>query len=245
MLILRRVRATIGGNVQKTFEVTPEIEFLEPGTLGKEFEASIKAARFRRQARVLIRQITDLWLPCFAPITSAVCYARKSSKTRFATSAGRHHKDQFAEIMDNSIREAIRMQDDAGLKSITDGEFRRGSWFFGFVQAVDGLTIKDSLFDFRDASGGHATFQTAYVEANFAARAASPPTNLRSSKPTPATRRKSRCRRPVSSTSSGSTRPSTARSIRDMEEFWTDLIAVYREELTALAALGCRIRPAR
>ncbi len=32
--------------MQKTFEVTPEIEFLEPGTLGKEFEASIKAARF-------------------------------------------------------------------------------------------------------------------------------------------------------------------------------------------------------
>jgi phenylacetate-CoA ligase len=40
------VRSTIGGNVQKTFEVTPEIEFLAPGTLGKEFEASIKAARF-------------------------------------------------------------------------------------------------------------------------------------------------------------------------------------------------------
>ena len=30
----------------KSFEVTPEITFLEHGTLGKEFEASIKAARF-------------------------------------------------------------------------------------------------------------------------------------------------------------------------------------------------------
>jgi phenylacetate-CoA ligase len=36
----------IGADVQKTFEVTPEIVFLDPGTLGKEFEASIKAARF-------------------------------------------------------------------------------------------------------------------------------------------------------------------------------------------------------
>ena len=61
-------------------------------------------------------------------------------------------QDQFAEIMDRSIRDAIRMQADAGLKSITDGEFRRGSWFYGFVQAVDGLTVKDSLFDFRDST---------------------------------------------------------------------------------------------
>jgi phenylacetate-CoA ligase len=32
--------------VSNAFEVTPEIAFLEPGTLGREFEASVKAARF-------------------------------------------------------------------------------------------------------------------------------------------------------------------------------------------------------
>src|SRR5262245_23294117 len=40
------VMQTIDASVQKTFEVAPEIVFLEPGTLGKEFEASIKAPRF-------------------------------------------------------------------------------------------------------------------------------------------------------------------------------------------------------
>jgi phenylacetate-CoA ligase len=40
------VGRSIHTSVQKTFEVAPEIVFLEPGTLGKEFEASIKAARF-------------------------------------------------------------------------------------------------------------------------------------------------------------------------------------------------------
>ena len=33
-------------DVVRTFQVTPEISFLEHGTIGKEFEASIKAARF-------------------------------------------------------------------------------------------------------------------------------------------------------------------------------------------------------
>jgi phenylacetate-CoA ligase len=40
------IGTAILAGIQKTFEVTAEIEFLEPGTLGKEFEASIKAARF-------------------------------------------------------------------------------------------------------------------------------------------------------------------------------------------------------
>jgi phenylacetate-CoA ligase len=40
------VMQAIDASVQKTFEVAPEIVFLEPGTLGKEFEASIKAPRF-------------------------------------------------------------------------------------------------------------------------------------------------------------------------------------------------------
>jgi phenylacetate-CoA ligase len=36
----------IAASVRSTFEVAPEIVFLESGTLGKEFETSIKAARF-------------------------------------------------------------------------------------------------------------------------------------------------------------------------------------------------------
>jgi phenylacetate-CoA ligase len=36
----------IDAKLRKTFEVTPEIVFLERGTLGKEFESTIKAARF-------------------------------------------------------------------------------------------------------------------------------------------------------------------------------------------------------
>lgn len=45
-LDVEELRKSIGAGVSKTFEVTPEIAFLDSGTLGKEFEASIKAARF-------------------------------------------------------------------------------------------------------------------------------------------------------------------------------------------------------
>src|SRR5712691_1911320 len=84
---------------------------------------------------------------------------------------GRMAEAAFREVQDRCIRQAVALQEDVGLQSITDGEFRRGSWFLGFVDAVEGLTTQDALFDFRDAAGGHATFQTAYVESKLRRRA--------------------------------------------------------------------------
>ena len=42
----KTVCAEIAASVKKTFEITPEIELLELGTLAKQFESSIKAPRF-------------------------------------------------------------------------------------------------------------------------------------------------------------------------------------------------------
>jgi 5-methyltetrahydropteroyltriglutamate--homocysteine methyltransferase len=143
------------------------------------------------------------------------------------------------EIKDRSIRDAIKMQEDAGLQSITDGEFRRGSWFFGFVQAVQGLTTKDSIFDFRDDHGGHATFQSAYVEARLKRTQGITTDEFqfvrhhtqrtpKVTMPTPSLVHFFRLDRAVD--------PAV---YPDMDEFWADLIAVYRAELVALGALGC------
>jgi phenylacetate-CoA ligase len=42
----KAVCAEIAASVKKTFEITPEVELLELGTLAKQFESSIKAPRF-------------------------------------------------------------------------------------------------------------------------------------------------------------------------------------------------------
>src|SRR5438128_1551446 len=78
---------------------------------------------------------------------------------------GRMAAAAFREVQDRCIRQAVALQEDVGLQSITDGEFRRGSWFLGFVDAIEGLTTKAAPFDFHDAGGGTAKFETAYVEA--------------------------------------------------------------------------------
>jgi 5-methyltetrahydropteroyltriglutamate--homocysteine methyltransferase len=154
-------------------------------------------------------------------------------------SAGKIDQDRLKIITDRCVWDAVGLQESVGLHSITDGEFRRGSWFFGFVQAVDGLTTRDSLFTFRNDAGGHATFQSAFVEGKLV-RARGITTD-EFSFVRAATKRTPKVTMPT---------PSLVHFFRldeavnrsaypRMGDFWADLIRVYREELAALGKLGC------
>jgi 5-methyltetrahydropteroyltriglutamate--homocysteine methyltransferase len=48
--------------------------------------------------------------------------------------------DELRAIEDDAIREAVRMQEEVGLQSATDGEFRRESWHMDFIYQLDGIT---------------------------------------------------------------------------------------------------------
>jgi 5-methyltetrahydropteroyltriglutamate--homocysteine methyltransferase len=153
---------------------------------------------------------------------------------------GKIDKQTFQKIQDQYIREAIKLQEDVGLRSITDGEFRRGSWFLGFVQAVDGLTTKDSIFTFHDETGGDLVFQSAYVNGplkrargittdEFQFVRANCNGSAKVTMPTPSLVHFFRLDDAVD-----------RRVYPDLKRFWADLIAVYRAEVAALGQLGCR-----
>lgn len=153
---------------------------------------------------------------------------------------GRIDQARFREIQDTCIREAVAMQEEVGLQAITDGEFRRGSWFLGFVEAVDGVGTTDAPFDFHDGTGGTAKFQTAAVDGKLK-RMRGITTNeftfvQKLTKRTP----KVTLPTPSLLHFLGGDKTVSRAAYPDIEEFWTDLIAVYREELRALSALGCR-----
>ena len=60
---------------------------------------------------------------------------------------------EFVELVNSAIREVVGLQEDLGLKSITDGEFRRASYWSHFVDAIEGMTVREALFSFRDDHG--------------------------------------------------------------------------------------------
>lgn len=63
---------------------------------------------------------------------------------------------EFVELVDGAIRGVVALQEEVGLKSVTDGEFRRASYWSHFVDAIEGMTVREALFSFRD---DHGTFQ--------------------------------------------------------------------------------------
>ena len=69
----------------------------------------------------------------------------------------------FHEVQDTSIREAIALQQEAGLRVVTDGEFRRGSYWGHFIGPVEGLTVEEAAFKFRDDHGHEQAFIAPHV----------------------------------------------------------------------------------
>src|SRR5581483_8973601 len=81
--------------------------------------------------------------------TPAVLQAREDFKQGRITAA------QLRQAEDAGIREVVRLQEDLGLRGITDGEYRRASWHMDFLYQVGGVTkVQDNLtVQFRNEQG--------------------------------------------------------------------------------------------
>ena len=72
---------------------------------------------------------------------------------------------EFTRIQDDCVRDAVRMQEETGLEVVTDGEFRRGSYWGRFVERTEGLEVRAALLKFRDDHGHEVDFTAPYATA--------------------------------------------------------------------------------
>jgi 5-methyltetrahydropteroyltriglutamate--homocysteine methyltransferase len=147
---------------------------------------------------------------------------------------------EFARIQDDYVREVVRMQEEIGLQVTTDGEFRRGSYWGRFVERTEGLQVRPAVLKFRDDQGHEANFTAPYVSAA-----------IRRSRPIAldefvflrgATAVTPKITLPAPSTMHFLGFPDHAVSgaYADLEAFFGDLVAVFRQEIADLAEAGCR-----
>src|SRR5690349_25088000 len=54
--------------------------------------------------------------------------------------AGKTGPAELAAVEDEAIRAVVKLQEDAGLQSATDGEFRRASWHMDFIYQLGGIS---------------------------------------------------------------------------------------------------------
>src|ERR1039457_6564452 len=69
--------------------------------------------------------------------------------------AGRIDAAQLRAVEDDAIAAAVAMQEDVGLQSATDGEFRRASWHMDFIYQLGGISKAPGnlAVKFRNPSG--------------------------------------------------------------------------------------------
>ena len=61
-------------------------------------------------------------------------------EAREAHAAGKLDDEGLKAAEDAAIDEVVRMQEEVGLQSVTDGEFRRATWHMDFIYSIDGIS---------------------------------------------------------------------------------------------------------
>src|SRR6267143_427024 len=89
---------------------------------------------------------------------------RARSETKIGDAALRAAQDE-------AIRDVIRLQEDCGLQVVTDGEFRRISYWEKFVRLTAGLEVRNAVFRFHDQEGHESDFTAPYVRSKVSRRA--------------------------------------------------------------------------
>jgi 5-methyltetrahydropteroyltriglutamate--homocysteine methyltransferase len=166
-------------------------------------------------------------------------------RAREQHAAGQIGDRELGAAEDAAIRDVVRMQEDAGLRSVTDGELRRASWHMDFIYALDGIEkVVDSSMriEFRNAEGTqefappslHVGDRVGVSETIFGDAFAFLASNV-SAGHTP----KLTIPSPSMVHYRGGRAAIDEAVYPDLDAFWVDLEAAYREEVARLAALGC------
>jgi len=145
---------------------------------------------------------------------------------------------------DAAIADVVRMQEDVGLRSATDGEFRRASWHMDFIYSLDGVTKApgDLKVQFHNAEGDiewtpaaiHIDGKLGVSEPIFG-EAFEYLQSVASDSQTP----KLTIPSPSMVHYRGGRAAIDEDVYPDMDGFWADLTAAYREEVRRLGELGC------
>jgi 5-methyltetrahydropteroyltriglutamate--homocysteine methyltransferase len=166
-------------------------------------------------------------------------------KAREDFAAGRIDADELRAIEDDEIRDVIKMQQEVGLQTATDGEFRRASWHMDFIYQLGGVghAPGDIKVKFRNEEGEiewtpaalhvgervhlHHTifgpdfeFVQSLAPEGMAAKLTIPSPSMVHYR--------------------GGRAALDPNVYSDIEEFWTDLTATYAEQVKSIAAQGCR-----
>src|SRR3954464_13356475 len=165
-------------------------------------------------------------------------------KARDEHAAGRIDDAALRAAEDEAIRDVVAMQRDVGLRTATDGEFRRASWHMDFIYSLGGISrAKDDLkIQFRNPEG---TIEFAPAALHVDERISLEHTifgedfeflqQVATDDQTP----KLTIPSPSMVHYRGGAAAIDKNVYPDTDEFWRDLTSAYSDQVAAVAKLGC------
>jgi methionine synthase II (cobalamin-independent) len=158
-------------------------------------------------------------------------------EARARAARGEIDRAALRRVEDEAIRGAVALQESVGLQSITDGEFRRDWWHIDFIRGFDGVETSTQTFGVKFEG---ADEQPPLMKVTGKIRRSRPSmldhfTFLKAA----TTRTAKFCLpSPVMLHARGD-RPTLKATYPDVDEFWSDLTAAYRQEIRDLGQAGC------
>ena len=153
---------------------------------------------------------------------------------------GPHQNSELRRLEDDCICEVVKLEEDTGIQSITDGEFRRRIWWSDFLLSLEGVSGNYRGAAVLVDSGGHRA-PLPRIEVSAPIRwtrsiNVEPFKFLKS-----VTRRTPKVTIPAPQTlyHFASRETIDRKAYPDLQAIWTDLAKVYKLELEALSAAGC------
>ncbi|HZQ73508.1 MAG TPA: 5-methyltetrahydropteroyltriglutamate--homocysteine S-methyltransferase [Burkholderiales bacterium] len=154
---------------------------------------------------------------------------------------GPHQNPELAAIEDECVREVIAMQERIGLQSVTDGEFRRRSWWLELILGWSGFEADrtgSARLKWRNAQGETQGFSELRVRGPIRWQPSSVVRAFQFLKNN--TKQTPKVTMPAPNCVHYYTGGNIGFYEKDPEGFWRDLVAAYRQELKALVDAGAR-----
>ena len=157
-----------------------------------------------------------------------------------AVESGANPTADLRALQDECIREAVELQERVGLRLITDGEFRRRSWQRGLMDAIGGFSVKPAAYTFRNAAGVTNPGPGIYANEKLDRRNGVATDELSFLAKT--TRAASKITLPSPTIFHFGLFGKSANPdiYPDIEQYFADLVSIYRKEISDLASLGCK-----
>jgi 5-methyltetrahydropteroyltriglutamate--homocysteine methyltransferase len=166
-------------------------------------------------------------------------------EARQARTRGEIDEETLRRLEDDAIRDVVQMQRDVGLRTATDGEFRRASWHMDFIYQIEGVRRAEGEIEvkFRNEEGS-LEFTSAALKVDRPIRIDEPIFGddfrfLQSAADGTGLTPKLTIPSPSMVHYRGGRAAIDPAVYPDEEQFWADLTAAYADQVRMIADLGC------